>query len=318
MPAAGSSPQLWLHSSARGVAGVERALCGRAVDVEPWPGPSADRAPRAGDLLLATYERLSDQERTLLESLHSRGVRPVLLSGGLGRADLARLFGAGVLTNLLALDEGAVDPLGLGVALDNLLGADIFGVERHLVDATVHQRWLLTRASDRAEVIRRAEQLAGSLECAPRLAAHYRDVVDEMLTNALYNAAVDAAGQARFAHVDRREEVCLEPHEAVEVKLCSGGRRLGVVVADPFGSLWPGRVLSSLARCYGRGDAQIEYKAGGAGLGLYQMLDSLSELVINIKPGVRTELLGFIEISASYRAFAAKFKSFNLFLDLRS
>ncbi len=41
---------------------------------------------------------------------------------------------------------------------------------------------------------------------------------------------------------------------------------------------------------------KVDRKAGGAGLGFFQILDSLSHFVINLEKGKRTEMIGLIDL----------------------
>ena len=140
-------------------------------------------------------------------------------------------------------------------------------------------------------------------------------MVDEFTSNALYNAPLDASGCRRFAHLPRTQEVVLDEDEAVEVSFVSDGSRIGISVADPFGSLQVETVQAYLSRCLRRGDDQINNKDGGAGLGLYCSLESLSHLIINIKKNYRTELIGLLDVSGTHRDFASRGKSFSIFMD---
>lgn len=222
------------------------------------------------------------------------------------------LFGKHRIGNVVALNGPGTDHQ-LAVTLRKLLQADIFGIEKYLSWATVPQVIDIHRASQREAVLRAVEQFSTSRDVHPRLRVLYRNVADELFTNAVFNAPTDAEGKARYAHYARKTEVELEAHEHVEMKLCCEGDRLGLSIADPFGSLTRERLLDYLAKGFRRGDDQIDTKAGGAGLGLYMIFQSLSEMVVNLSPGKRTEVIGFIDVSGSYREFAAKPKSMNIF-----
>jgi hypothetical protein len=142
--------------------------------------------------------------------------------------------------------------------------------------------------------------------------------LDEFLTNALYNAPVDATGHPRFARRPRTERVELQPEEEITLRVCCDGRRFGISTSDPFGSLAPERLQEYLARAFRRGEDQVNEADGGAGLGFYQILDSLSHFVVNIDPGRRTEMIGLIDVSGGYRTFASNGKSFNIFVKERA
>jgi hypothetical protein len=147
-----------------------------------------------------------------------------------------------------------------------------------------------------------------------RLRAMIRTVADEFLSNAFYNAPVDAEGRRLYEGQSRTQPVTLDAHDAVQVRYCCDGRRFGLSVTDAFGSLTPEALQQHLARAFRRGDDQVSEKEGGAGVGFYQIFGSLSHFIINIEPGVRTEMIGLIDVSSTYRAFALGGRSFNIFV----
>jgi hypothetical protein len=106
----------------------------------------------------------------------------------------------------------------------------------------------------------------------------------------------------------------LSGSEEVVLKFCFDGTRLGASILDPFGSISQERIVSYIAKCFRKGSDQVDEKAGGAGLGLYYIFDALSSFVINIKPGTKTEMIGLIDITGSYKDFVSKGKSFNIFV----
>jgi hypothetical protein len=139
-------------------------------------------------------------------------------------------------------------------------------------------------------------------------------VADELLTNCLYNAPTDDKGQPRYASFARTIAVELAENEVVELTIAYDGKRFGISAVDPFGSLPSMKVVDYLAKCFRRGDDQIDSKEGGAGLGLFKLFTLLQHFVVNIQPGVRTETIGLLEVTRSYREFATRGKSFNLFV----
>lgn len=168
-------------------------------------------------------------------------------------------------------------------------------------------------SADKRSALEAVVNYAASRGVARRLCAGLRVVADEFLTNALYNAPVDSQGARRYATWPRTRPVQLAEHEWIDMRYCCDGRRFGLSVADPFGSLALAQLQDNLARAFRRGEDQVREGEGGAGLGFYQILDSLSHLIANIEPGARTEMIGLLDVSGGYRAFASAAKSFNIF-----
>lgn len=302
-----------LDGDDRQVSGLQRLLaplgrveCGHAL--------AELHAPESCDLVVAGYDRLPPAEREALLSRFAGAQRARLLlcSEGKARDDYASLFGSRSMTNLLAR-KGELDAADLLVTVEKLLRRDIFGIEKYF-PAAEPVRFRVTSSSQKEGLIAEAEKLATGAGVHARLVGLYCTVADELLTNAVYNAPVDGEGRRRFAHLSRTERVDLSSSEEVELKLCCDGRRLGISVSDPFGSLTADKVLGYLAKAFRKGQDQIDDKAGGAGLGLYYIFESLTHFVINLNPGRRTEMIGILEVAGSYRDFASTCKSFNVFV----
>ena len=92
------------------------------------------------------------------------------------------------------------------------------------------------------------------------------------------------------------------------------GRFVAIGCRDPFGSLDAVGTRRSLARAMRGGPDQIRQTTGGAGIGLYLILQSVAHFVINLDPGVCTEAIAVADTGRSTRERHLGPKSFNLFL----
>ena len=229
--------------------------------------------------------------------------------------DLFAEFDTNGVMNVLAKNE-EVNSSELIVTVQKLLRGDIFGLEKYFVWGVPRVSWPLRSSSDKDWLLSQADTYAQDLNVHPRLAEQFSLVVHELVTNALYNAPLDADGRPRHAHLPRSRDVKLRDGEEIVVTLRCDAQYLGVSIADSIGALSKEDTLGYLARCFRRGDDQVndgDDKAG-AGLGLYLSFSSLSHLVINIAPTRRTEVIGLLDIRGSYRDFATRSKSFNIFV----
>ncbi len=151
-----------------------------------------------------------------------------------------------------------------------------------------------------------------------RLSGLAHSVAEELISNAVYNAPADELGQAKYAARSRTEAVQLLPGEYVELSFATDGQLLAICVADSFGRLETLTVRQYLRKCFMQGDNQIDNKQGGAGLGLYYIFQSLNHFIINVSPGKRTELIGLMDISGTFKDFAKQAKSLHLFLQRKT
>lgn len=268
----------------------------------------------AYDLLVVGCDTLEATEREqLLERFGGVHSKLLFVSAKWTRDQLVDLFKSQRLTNLVSrTGVGEIDPSDLIATIRKILKRDVFGLEKYFMWGVPAVTMRVTRSSQKEAVLTAVTEFAANLGLQPRFGNQLALVADEFVTNAVYNAPVAADGTARFAHRARSEEVDLEG-ESVVVQFCCDGERVGISIADPYGSLTVDRVLEYLARCFQQGPDQVESKEGGAGLGLYYVFDALSHFIINIAPGVKTEMIGLIDVRGSYRDFASRAKSFNVF-----
>ncbi|HLL54789.1 MAG TPA: hypothetical protein VK447_14645 [Myxococcaceae bacterium] len=285
-----------------------KALPTALVQAAALPPDSADY-----DLVIVHYDGLSVDERAALVQVAAASKLPlVFLSDGDCHRDLPSLLDRRVLTNLLGRNGGTT--ADLAITVEKLLRRDIFGLEKYLPAAVEPRAFKVTRSTEKEWILEQAEDYARACDVNPRLVSLYCTVADEFVSNAVYNAPVDEHGKSRYRDVDRCTEVVLSPGEAVDVKFSYDGYRLGISTADPFGSLTRERLLQYLAKCFRRGPDQVDNRTGGAGLGFYCIYQSVTHFAVNIAPGHRTELVGLLDASGTYRDFAGKQKSFNIFM----
>ena len=268
------------------------------------------------DLLIVNFDGLDSERRVLMTRLlATRKIhRPsLIMSRNRTRDELKDLFSAKTLSNFLATNE-EVDVDDLLVTVQKIIRKDIFGIEKYFVWGTTSRINQISASSEKDNLLRELREYVDNIGIPQRLSSMFHTVADEFISNALYNAPVDASGQHQFRSVSRTQDIQLDPPACVEVKVCCDGRRLGISTRDPFGSLLPDTILEYLAKCFGRADNQVDTKTGGAGLGFYQILDSLSHFVVNISPGRHTEMIGIIDVRGTYKDFVTGGKSFNIFL----
>ena len=169
----------------------------------------------------------------------------------------------------------------------------------------------LTTTTEKRDALEITAAFAQRLSIPPRLADQLVFTADELISNALFNAPVDRLGHHRHAHRPRTEAVVLEPGEEIELALRCDGRRIGILVLDPFGTLTP----KTLTGCLGQELGQLRLGSSSGGVGLFSLLSMVSHLVVSFSPGQRTENIGLIDIRGkTHRDFLHRGFSFNLFV----
>ncbi len=238
--------------------------------------------------------------------------RVVLLSDTLDNATLAGLLSSGRLNNLLA----NTDPPAFGevlVTCEKILRDDIFGLEKYLGWGVEAESAVIRRSEDRQHLLDRLGGYLAQLRLPARTADVARQVADEFVMNAVYNAPVDEHGARPYATLPRTTPVILEPGQEALFRYACDGATLALSVRDPFGSLDLRVLRQNLARCLTGGAQQISTKQGGAGMGFFYIYSAVHHFVVNLAPGRATEVIGLFDVRRSYRDMASRPKSFNVF-----
>ena len=166
------------------------------------------------------------------------------------------------------------------------------------------RRIRLARSIKRVE---RLERMSGFFEAkgvSNRTIDQLRDVAEELLTNAFYDAPV-AAG-ALEKPISRTDDVVLPDQLACDLAYGCRADLAIVRVKDPFGSLTRERLMSVLARCSSTDmGVEVDESMGGAGLGMWRVFSNASFVAISVDARSHTEIMvGVAKRSPGPRPFA--------------
>src|SRR5262249_19337137 len=134
----------------------------------------------------------------------------------------------------------------------------------------------------------------------PRAASVAMLVADELISNAVHNAPVDAAGAHYRADLPRDGDLALDARHQVALRWGCDGRYLAVEVTDRFGSLDRDTILRALVRMKPPVVSGFKDAGGGAGMGIALAYRSCDHLVFNLAPGKRTEVIALIDVRSPH------------------
>ncbi len=244
----------------------------------------------------------------------SPGGRMVLVCHPSPPAEIEALLGAPWFGHLLGL-ESPWFMEELGATLARLSGEALFGLHRHLPWGSRVLSTTVVASDQKSALFDRIESYMADIGVRGRLVRRLHDVADEMLMNAVYDAPVDrATGAHLYAELPRSTRVELAPGDRPVFSYGSDGQIFAMSITDPFGGLTPEILKRYIAKGLRRGTDQIDDKAGGAGLGLYFLFSSLNSLTLYLEPGVRTEVVGVVDIRGSFRDVLNSPKALNIFV----
>jgi len=263
----------------------------------------------------------TDLVNTMLDKLYSThaSTTPLLLSQDTNSPFVRDLLKTQSLNNLIAKQGGIsasrerIDETELIVTCQKLFARDIFGLEKYISTwgVQIHEHEVKS-TTDKRGAIRSLRTYLENLDSFSSINNAVVWVADELLMNAMFNAPRDAEGNPKYVDTDRGNLELL-PEETVTLRYCCDGRYIALSVADRFGSLDRPVMLKYLNRCLGA-PVEIEEREAGAGLGLYIVFNSITQLAFNIQAGQSTEVVALFYIRAGPRAFNESGKSLNIFL----
>ena len=211
------------------------------------------------------------------------------LTGEGAYAHVSKILGTGAITNLL-VHPMPVLAEELTITAQKLLRRDLFGVEKYLLWGTELHALTITRASQRAHIIDQLSEAVRSRGQSARIASMAMLVADELISNAVHNAPVDAEGVHYRKESARDVELELDERHQVGLRWGCDARYLAIEVTDWFGTLDQHAILNALAR------SDVRQAGGGAGMGLALTYRSCDQLIFNLAPGTRTEIIALIDV----------------------
>ena len=217
--------------------------------------------------------------------------------------------------NHVISDPHASDERELLVTSVKLLSGDIFGLQKYLAwGVKIHEidvrsydqkRTALLDIANHARVVGARRQLIARIE----------SVTDELLMNALYDAPAISKGKSRRTRIDEASEEHPSEEESALLRYACDGRYFAVSVQDNYGELHKEAIIDHLSRARaerGRPNMAVS-ESGGAGLGLYFILSSVTRFVANIDPGERTEVVCLFDLRQSGREANSCAESLHIF-----
>ena len=222
-------------------------------------------------------------------------------------AQVPAILNMGSVTNLLV---HPMPTLGeeLMVTTQKLIRGDLFGAEKYLLWGTDLHETIIEHGSQRSDLVGRIAQQVRARGQSARVASMAMLVADELISNAVHNAPVDADGVHYRKDLPRDKDIALDVAHQVRLRWGCDARYIAIEVTDKFGSLDRETVLSSLAK------KDVRDAGGGAGMGVALAYRSCDHLVFNLAPGKRTEIIALIDVRhpAAERVPAS---SYNVFVE---
>jgi hypothetical protein len=219
-------------------------------------------------------------------------------------------------SHVLAVQPENVATSSLRATLLKFRDNSFFGVGRFLGSNQQIRTLQLTdafqRRDFRKDIFDYVKSLASVLEKPMDTYAQYAaEVQDELLMNAIWDA------NPRLSNANRTETPVLLANEVVEIEWGFDGELFCLGVRDHFGSFQADvidRYLKYLFLSDKKGRVALREEGQGAGIGLYMVLDRVSQLSITVEAGKATEVVAIFNFAQSSRMTSRQMRSFQRFI----
>ena len=217
----------------------------------------------------------------------------------------------------IAATSSLIDETELIVTCNKLKRRDVFGLDKYLSQWGIrfHQHRIDGTPAKR-QATDSFQNFLKSIDCHRSIIAEICTAADELLMNAIFNAPRHNDGSAKYGDLERRSDIELADNETIDFCYACDGRSVGFSVADPCGTLRREVLVKYLSQCFQHaGQATIESRdAGrGAGLGLFMVFNSVTQLTFNIQKNVRTEVIALFYVRSGGRSLRTSGRSLNIF-----
>lgn len=178
--------------------------------------------------------------------------------------------------------------------VSKLISHDFFGLEKYLCWGIDVQQRPVVSSDTRVHLVNEMESYFKHLGIRGSVISKALMVAEELLMNAIYDAPIDVNGKSLYNHLPRTTAVVLPPKEQGTLRYACDGVLLAISVQDPFGCFKRDTILEYLEK--GHEMRKDLMDKGGAGLGLFQIMNTIDTLVINVSPFVKTEVIAIFNV----------------------
>lgn len=197
--------------------------------------------------------------------------------------------------------------------LRKITSANIFGLDQYISSEIQVIQNNLSHTKEMPAAISEVLDFIEPLVKNPKFKHSIKLVLDELLSNAFYNAPIDENGQRLYQETSRDQPIALPEDKSIGLQYGYDGNHLILEIRDAFGSLDETKLVDTLIH-YFNNDLKVQSGTTGAGLGFSMVFRNTSRLIINIEKNKYTEIIAFLDINVRYREFQKQPASLNMFV----
>jgi sigma-B regulation protein RsbU (phosphoserine phosphatase) len=172
------------------------------------------------------------------------------------------------------------------------------------------KKFELINSQKRWDIYKDIENYIATLDSFSGFSQVVVTIVSELITNAFYDAPrSEITGEA--LNPSRKTTVNLAPPMYINFTCGVENEYLWLIVTDPFGTLNRGTLLQALNRAITEKTAIIDGE-GGAGLGLYMIMDAASEAIFCLQNKNQTTVACKLKVTKRFKAFSLENSSMHI------
>ena len=173
---------------------------------------------------------------------------------------------------------------------------------------------IVTSSLQKKEVLTRLSRFSSRLSGFSQFAEIVETIAWELMSNAIFNAPIHKdSGEKKYSALPRDQVIELARDEYVDVEFGLQDDDLVLSVQDQFGLLQRTAVVNNLMRCQQKGHDQVKTSPGGAGMGLFMVLNMASQLDLYVIPNLSTTAVRLFNISKRQKGYEEYGIALNLF-----
>jgi len=227
-----------------------------------------------------------------IHQLYPRAEIVLLISSEI-KDNLGKILDLPYVTKLLSItfEDRNLTIKNFHTTLSKIANKDYFGIKKYLHSQVEIKRQKVNASDERSRLIENMSSYFRDLGVRASIVDRARTAAEELLMNIIYDAPVDSGGKPLYNQLPRTTAVQLRAHECGEFLYACDGVMLAVSSLDPFGSLSRDTVLKYLESCYSNKAGTLNVAKGGAGRGLFMLVQNADIVIFNVKKGIQTEVI---------------------------
>lgn len=192
-------------------------------------------------------------------------------------------------------------------------GSNLEGVQSYFPPGTQVKKIPIAKAAHKKAAAEAIHNYITQQGVVPRLATVVTQGLEELLTNALFDAPEDDAGHRVRWKLDRAQDFEMKSGETVEIELAATDAYMAACITDHFGTLKRLTMLQSLNKQYATGAE--DSSAMESGMGVKGIIESGLSLLYAGTRGKHTKAMLFFQKAASYKEFRQSPQFFSMVFD---